>query len=310
MPAKKTYAMLTVLNLCGETREPLCGAQYTLTNRARQKVTKTTCEKGILRFRGLTNGIYRLEETRPPAGYQRIAAVHRIVVCDGRAAVDGKIACRLTDTSTPLQSNRGRAPAIHPVYVSDTVITGAGRAGMRVTLIFPDGRQAAAKVQSNNAWRVCVPGEITLSPGAVLIASQNSEEATGSACDASHVCSFSSMENIAAAVVIDGPAAAVTGMVSPVAFDSTGCGPAFLEANAATAQLRTLEGYEVMRTQAEPIGCSGEGKYLFAGVPAGQYILYVDRPGFLPCARLVTVKSGAACAAQEQAMMRLKPLTP
>ena len=302
MPAKKTYAMLTVLNLCGETREPLCGAQYTITNRARQKVTKTTCEKGILRFRGMTNGIYRLEETRPPAGYQRITAVHRVVVCDGRIAVDGKRTCRLTDTSTPLQSNQGRAPAIHPVYVSDTVVTGAGRAGMRVTLIFPDGRQVAAKVQSNNAWRVCVPGDVSLSPGAVLIASQKSEDTPNAAC------SFSAMEDISAAIVIDGPAAAVTGMVSPVAFDSTGCGPAFLETNAVVARLRTLEGYEVMRAQADPVGCSGEGKYVFGGVPAGQYILYVSRPGFLPCARVVTVKSGAACAAQEQAMIRLKPL--
>ena|GEM_PF-5045767 len=304
MPVKKTYAMLTVLNLCGETREPLCGAQYTLTNRARKKVTKTTCEKGILRFRGMTNGIYRLEEVRAPAGYQRITAVHRIVVCDGRVAVDGKLTCRLTDTSTPLQSNQGRAPAINPVYAADTVITGAGRAGMRVTLIFPDGRQAAAKVQANNAWRVCVPGGTTLSPGGVLIASQKSEDAPGGAC------SFASIEDLAAAIVIDGPTAAVTGMVSPVAFDSTGCGPAFLEANAATARLRTVEGCEVLRTQAEPIGCSGEGKYVFGGVPAGQYILYVDRPGFLPCARVIMVKSGAACAAQEQAVMRLKPLVP
>ena len=308
MPAKKTYAMLTVLNICGETREPLCGAQYTLTNRARQKVTKTTCEKGILRFRGLANGIYRLEETRAPAGYQRIAAVHRVVVCNGRIAVDGKFTCRLTDTSTPLQSSQGRAPAINPVYVADTVITGAGRAGMRVTLIFPDGQQASAKVQSNNAWRVCVPGDMSLSPGAVLIASQTSEEVSGGACDVTRACNFSSTEDIAAAIVIDGPTAAVTGMVSPVAFDSTGCGPAFLETNAATARLRTIEGYEVMRAQAEPVGCSGEGKYIFGGVPAGQYILYVSRPGFLPCARVVTVKSGAACAVQEQAMVRLKPL--
>ena len=304
MLVKKTYAMLTILNICGETREPLCGAQYTLTNRARQKVTKTTCEKGILRFRGLTNGIYRLEETRPPAGYQRITAVHRVAVCDGRIAVDGKLTCRLTDTSTPLQSNQGRAPAVNSVYAADTVVTGAGRAGMRVTLTFPDGRQVAAKVQANNAWQVCVPCGMALSPGEVLIASQKSEDALGSAC------SFSSMADIAAAIVIDGPTAAVTGMVSPVAFDSTGCGPAFLEANAAAARLRTIEGYEVMRTQAEPIGFSGEGKFVFAGVPAGQYILYVDRPGFLPCAKVITVKSGAACASQEQAMFRLKPLAP
>ena len=305
MLPRNTFATLTIVNICGETREALPGARYTITNRARQRAVKTCCEKGIIRFAGLPGGIYRLEESRPPPGYQANAAVYKILVSNGRVIVDGKLTRELTHTSMPLLPNQGQAPAINPVYVEDAVISGAGRAGRRVIVTFPNGKQAVTNVQPNNAWRVCVPPDIRFSPGEIMLASQRCENGGPSLACATPIA------DTAAAVVIEGPTAIITGTVFPVAFDPGDCeaawsrGPAYLEANAAAVRLRTLEGYEVLRTRAQPIGYSGEGKFVFESVPAGQYVLHVQRPGFLPCAQLVSVKSGVVAAKQECAAVKL-----
>ena len=301
---------LTIVNICGETREPLPGARYAITNRARRRAVRTCCEKGIARFAGLPNGIYRLEESRPPAGYQANAVVYKIAVYNGRIAVNGKCKRDLTHASMPLLPNQGQAPAINPVHAEDALVSGAGRAGRRITLTFPNGRQAFAKVQPNNAWRASVPPDTCLSPGEIILASQRCEDAPGGGA-----CVMPAGDT-AAAVVIEGPTAIITGTVFPVPFDPGECdaawsrGPAFLEANAAVVRLRTLEGYEVLRARAQPIGYSGEGKYAFEGVPAGQYMLHVQRPGFLPCAQLVKVKSGAVTVKQECAAVRLTAIRP
>ena len=305
MLARNTPATLKIVTICGESGDPLPGARYTMTNRARQKAVKTSCEKGLIRFAGLQNGIYRLEESRPPAGYRANPAVHRIAVYNGRIAADGKFTRELRYASTPVQPNQGQAPAINAVYAEDAVVTGAGRAGRRITVTFPNGRQAGTKVQHNNAWRVCVPADTCFSPGELVLASQKSEDASSVACE------LWSPSQTAAAVVSGGPAAAVVGTVFPVVFDPGECdsawkqGPAYLEANAAAVCLRTLEGYEVLHTRAEPVGFSGEGKFVFESVPAGQYVIQIQRPGFLPSAQLIQVKSGAARAKHECAAIRL-----
>lgn len=305
MLMRNTPATLTVLTFCGETGDPLPGVRYTVTNRARQRAVKTSCEEGNIRFTGLQNGIYRLEECRPPAGYRANPAVHRVAVYNGRVAVDGKFTRELRYASTPLQPNGSRAPAIHAVCAEDAAITGAGRAGRRVTVTFPNGRQADTRVQHNNAWRVCVPPDIRFSPGEIIYARQTCDEGKPGLCE------WWAPGQVAAAVVSDGPTASVTGTVFPVAFDPGACGSvwergaAYAEANAAVACLCTLEGYEVLRTRAEPAGLSGEGKFIFEGVPAGQYVLQIQRPGFLPQAQLVQVQSGAARVKHECAAVKL-----
>jgi len=85
------------------------------------------------------------------------------------------------------------------------------------------------------------------------------------------------------------PGATVIGFVSPVAVDSLTFGQAFLDAHATTAMLLNRLCLPVMSVTVEPIDSAELGQFTFTNVPAGNYVLHIHRPGWLPRTLAVTV---------------------
>ena len=167
------------------------------------------------------------------------------------------------------------APVLSPVSAGDDTVSGQGNPGCTVVVTLPDGTLIAALVDAGGAWVAGLPASVTLQAGENVSAVQYCPNALPS----------SSVSTVVQAV----PTRTVTGLVSPVVFDDFGHGEAFLDLFNIVVELRTsLHVPSGLRAIVQRNG-TATGRFTITDVPLGDYILYIDRPGYLPRTLAVSV---------------------
>jgi hypothetical protein len=145
-------------------------------------------------------------------------------------------------------------------------VTGKGLPGSLITVTFPDGSASTAQVDDGGDWLVPVPPVLIL---------QNGETVTATQITPNH----NSSSPLAAEVDLG---RVLIGYVSPIVYDDHGYGPDFLNLFTTIAQLRDpITCAPIASTTVTPIAATGTGQFCFTNVPAGDYILYLLRPGYL-----------------------------
>lgn len=167
------------------------------------------------------------------------------------------------------------APVLFPVSAGDTTVSGEGSPGCTIVVTLPNGTLIAAAVDAEGLWSAAVPA------GVMLL--------TGETVSAVPYCPDALPGPSVSTVIEAAPAWTVTGLVSPVVYDDFGHGEAFLDLFRITVELRTsLHVPGTLRTIVERNG-TATGRFTITNVPAGNYILYIDRPGYLPRTLAVSV---------------------
>lgn len=130
---------------------------------------------GRITFTGLRPGIYELEETSAPSGYEPDATMHQVIVgTDGTVTIDGRPADSYILYNQPAEDSRPQSerPVIISVEEGDSVVTGTGIPGATITVLLPDGTQADTTVDTDGRWTVPVPSASGLHAGDTVYASQ------------------------------------------------------------------------------------------------------------------------------------------
>jgi hypothetical protein len=161
------------------------------------------------------------------------------------------------------------APTIDPLLLCSNVITGTGVPNSLITLHFPDGQTLTTTVEPNGTWSAALPAAITL---------QHAETITAVQVTPAH------QPSPAAAVVVDaGFGHVLTGTVYPIVEEDLGHGPEFL--TLFHIRIRLLDSGTCAPlgdlTYALPTGTPGLGRFCLPHAPAGDYVLELQRPGYL-----------------------------
>ncbi|MDR3051213.1 MAG: dockerin type I domain-containing protein [Oscillospiraceae bacterium] len=284
-PLPPSPASLAFIKLDATSGAPLPGATFTLTGPGITPQTAVSDTRGKVRLSGLAPGLYQLRETAAPAGYLPNTRTYSVLVNEGGSiSVDGMPAEQFSLADMRAGIPISDAPVIDPITAGAATVTGTGGPGCSVTVIFPNGGQAAALVQPDGTWGVTVPMGFTLAPNDTVTAYQQ--------------CPGASVSGPATATVAPTPPGGVrtvVGQVSPIAWNSLGFGPAFLAQFDATAELRTdvnTPAPPARTATVVPIGDTGVGQFIIPDVPFGNYVLYIKRPGYLARTLAVTVDPG------------------
>lgn len=194
--------------------------------------------------------------------------------------------CCLCYTRPPLPAPTSPPPTLFPVSTGDVSVSGEGRPGCTVIVTLPGGMLIATITGPDGLWTANVQAGTTLSAGETISAVQSCPAALPSR----------SVTTIVEAV----PTWTVTGLVSPVVYDDLGLGDAFLNLFNIVVELRTsLHVPSSLRAVVERNG-TDTGRFAITDVPQGNYILYIDRPGYLPRTLAVSVTAGSPIVIEVQ----------
>jgi hypothetical protein len=185
---------------------------------------------------------------------------------------------RPTPLLPPIPSDVTGSPSINPLQPCDTTIRGMGIAGSLVRVTFSDGTLLTTTVDADGLWSVPISTEITLSPGDTLTATQTAP---------------GKKQSLPTSLQVTVNGNTLTGYVFPVAYDDHGLGAEFLAQFDVQVQLLNPDTCQpVASTIATLLGSTGT--WCMTNVPAGDYILYLYRPGYLPRTLAVHVDAGNA----------------
>jgi len=213
---------------------------------------------------------------------------------------DTEIITDTEDDNSYTVLDQSEPPEIDPITRGDKTISGRGKPGSRIIVTLPDGTEFETDVDPNGNWEVDL-GPKDVNTGDVVTAVQIEKDADGEYIDPSEP---------AEAIVSDKNYRAVHGLVWPLAIEDYNQGGTFVAKHNVVVELR-----ETFRTPAGPdlrvvatlvpnSPRRGLGEFTIEGVPFGDYVLTIKRPGYLIRCMKVTI------ARSDPDMIELEPPGP
>lgn len=153
-PPPAPAASFTAQKLDTTTGAPVAGASYTLLQDGVNLMDSISDSLGRITFTGLRPGIYELEETSAPSGYEPDATMHQVIVdTDGTVTIDGRPADSYFLYNQPEEGSR-------LTFIKTDSLTGQPLAGASYTL--SDGSAAISAGDGTVDFGTLPPGTYTL----------------------------------------------------------------------------------------------------------------------------------------------------
>ncbi|MCL2151533.1 MAG: isopeptide-forming domain-containing fimbrial protein [Oscillospiraceae bacterium] len=171
--------------------------------------------------------------------------------------------------------NKSADPIIDPITRGDRAITGEGEPGATVIVTLPDNTQIPATVANDGTWRADLPVGKEVTTGDVISAVQTEVGKDPS--------------DVVYGTAGDKTGRGIHGLVNPIV--TVNPVPGFANMHAITVELRTTfrtPAPSSLRVTATP-AVGGLGEFTFENVPFGDYVLVIQRPGFLTRCMNITI---------------------
>jgi uncharacterized repeat protein (TIGR01451 family) len=175
-------------------------------------------------------------------------------------------------------TDKSKPPTVDEITRGDDTVTGTGVPGATITVTLPDGSTATGTVDSNGDWTVDLPSGTNLKTGDQVKVVQT--ELNKDPSDPVTV------------TVKDKTTRAVHGYVWPMLVNTLDLTEETVRKHDIIIELRpTFLSPATLSTVAVllPNNTEGKGEFTFEKVPFGTYVLYIERPGHLPRAMMVTI---------------------